>query len=681
MATNKTRQAVVGSAVGAAMIGLVGAANAATIDAEKGEFTVQGGDSFAKIATQINEQYAGEIKADGGVLNVGLRDLVIVNFGDASKASMKKADGIDVGETYKLPQAVMDHLAQVAAEKEAAEKAAAEAAAKAAEEARLAAEAEKARLAAIEAERAERARVVADLAAQSDTADQSLAAARQTLADAEAEQTASREAREKAEADYAAAVQKKNDKEAEVTAAQQAVDAASAAVKTAEDAFTAASTTASAAPAAPVASAGSAPAAPVVPAALQAAQADLDAKKNDLSIKTAALTTAQADLTAATTTATNAQALIAPAQDREAAAAAAIAPAQHVVADAAVVAENADLKETVNTLQNDVKDGDAELAAANAALNDAQNDLAECKETCAMPADVVERPKPRPAPVAVPDEIIVQKGEELCEIAKKYGLSADEIFKANPQAFGMKGGKKDPDMLYAGATLNLKGLEPTEECGCDAKVVPDPVVRKPKPAVPVAAVPTPTPPATPPAQCVVVQKGHAFTLRPTSSAFSDACGCPDKQYSVTIGGKTIRASGFVGSTAPQCIRDHGGSSSDRPTRPDPKPNPGCGSCNGGGKDDTPNTDGSQGGGGGNQPPGKGDNDGPSKPSGPKGPSGPDSPGKGPGKGNTAPGPGDNGPSGPRGASGPGAGKHAGLELKDNQRQMGGHTFTFTPTFG
>ncbi|EGL81348.1 cell wall hydrolase SleB [Caldalkalibacillus thermarum TA2.A1] len=47
---------------------------------------------------------------------------------------------------------------------------------------------------------------------------------------------------------------------------------------------------------------------------------------------------------------------------------------------------------------------------------------------------------------------MIQPGDTLSELAQKFGLSVDDILKLNPNI-------KDPDLIYAGDSLNLPGRE------------------------------------------------------------------------------------------------------------------------------------------------------------------------------------------------------------------------------
>ena len=56
-------------------------------------------------------------------------------------------------------------------------------------------------------------------------------------------------------------------------------------------------------------------------------------------------------------------------------------------------------------------------------------------------------------------EITIQKGQTLSGIASKYGTTIQELLKLNPQI-------KDPNLIYAGAKLNIPTTPTKTALGC-----------------------------------------------------------------------------------------------------------------------------------------------------------------------------------------------------------------------
>ena len=597
----KARATITGLALTA--IGAAGAQAADFTHAEEGYAFPEKGQGVWSVTEDANAQYGLNLK-----------------FTDVLEASGLKKNSVIHADTKIVLPGLAEKIAADKAEAERVADAARIEAARQAEIQRLAAQAEAERLAAIEAEKIEDARIAAELKVQKDEAEKLLANANSELSATQKALNDAKAALEKAEAEHAAAKGVVAMEEAELVAAETALTTAQTALATAQ------ATAAATPPAAPVpgTAASVVPAAPVVdPVAV--AQADVDRNLQQVGI-------ARDELAAAQTAAFDAGANVTAANSDKVDALVDVSAAEHNVGDIELVFANASLTVDNNALLNQVEAKDDDVAAAAAALAEAQADLANCVQSCPLEQPPLG-PKARPADLDVPNEYIVKKGEELCEIAAKLGLSENEIFKANPHAFGRTNGKKDADKLYAGAQLNLEGIEKTDECGCNTPVVPKAHTPKTPPVVAPVVIPTviaiPDPVKKP--TCVEVRKAWQ--------------------------------KGLMKNERFDCKQDDG-DSRPTPTRPDPKPEPEkpCGTCNP--TPETPDTTGSQGGDkGGNQPPGKNDND---KDHGKNG--------KGSDKGgNKGPGRDDNGPSGPRGPSGD---KQSSV-LEPNQVRYAGQTFTFT----
>lgn len=143
-------------------------------------------------------------------------------------------------------------------------------------------------------------------------------------------------------------------------------------------------------------------------------------------------------------------------------------------------------------------------------------DEANLVPTSSLPLQTTPPPQPTPPPSKDYFEYVIQRGDTLSEIARKFNTSITAIMDLNPKI-------KDPNLIYAGDILKIPGKKPE--------------VPPPQPTPTPAPAPTPTPPPPPPAPTfwrtegndVIIQReyfttpeGIQFLRRAFGSEFSPA---------------------------------------------------------------------------------------------------------------------------------------------------------------
>ena len=67
---------------------------------------------------------------------------------------------------------------------------------------------------------------------------------------------------------------------------------------------------------------------------------------------------------------------------------------------------------------------------------------------------ITAEPSPTPTPLPTPQVYMVAKGDTMSRIAKRFGVTIDEIMAANPQI-------KDPDKITIGDEITIPVAAPT----------------------------------------------------------------------------------------------------------------------------------------------------------------------------------------------------------------------------